>query len=858
MTYENYIDPSPEVSEKEAVYNVNKELSLARRIVENTSSNLFLTGKAGTGKTTFLRKLQQETFKRMVILAPTGVAAINAGGMTIHSFFQFSFSPFIPGQGFAKKDSSFRFSKDKARLIRSLDLLVIDEISMVRPDIMDAIDDSLRRIRHSDRPFGGVQLLLIGDLRQLSPVKIEQEWSLLRAYYPSEFFFESHALKRAGFLTIELQEIYRQSDPGFIRILNGVRDGSCDSAMLEELNKRYIPHFDPDDSENYIRLTSHNYRANSINEARMNALPTEDFIFNAEVNGSFPQSSYPAEQSLRLREGAQVMFIKNDPDPDKRFYNGMIGTVVEISDGLVYVAPSDGSPVIAVGNLKWENKIYVIDEKTKEIKEETAGTFSQIPLRPAWAITIHKSQGLTFSRAVIDAAAAFAPGQTYVALSRCKSLDGLVLDSPLSRSAIMVDCNVNRFMENESRNRPDEEMMINLSRQYIGDMVCELFSFESLRRAFEDYSRLESEFIANLLPNYHISLTEAGKILKEEVYPVGIRFAGLYRNAFRSPLEGEGNDSLMDKIKRGCRYFSEKLMPLQQVLATAVPELDNAADEKRFSAALGTLSELLFLKDELLKIFSDSEFSPESYLSAKAQTELEITKSEGGKKRNRSGNAPSDIENKELFDALSAWRRDKAEERNLPAFTIMSNSAIKEISSFLPESAEDLMEIPGLGKTRISLYGGEILEIVEAWKKSPADFKADKSASGKKRKEKAVKPKTPKEPKIKSDIVSLGMWKEGKKIIEIAEERELSVQTIFSHLLKHTESGDVTLGDIINLDLLNSFREKIPDLSQLNHEIIESARKEIENEIGAVSDYDLAIVTSMLFHQRRQSADNPE
>lgn len=407
----------------------NNDIELARKIIEQTGASLFLTGKAGTGKTTFLRNLRTSSRKRMVVCAPTGIAAINAGGVTLHSFFQLDFGVYIPGM---KREGKGRvaFSKEKIRIIRGLDLLVIDEVSMVRSDLLDAVDSVLRRYRDRTLPFGGVQLLLIGDLQQLPPVVVEHERQLLEANYRSPYFFDSHALQQLDYVTIELSKVYRQSDSNFLDLLNAVRDNRADSEVLRRLNERYVPGFNPDDSEGYVRLTTHNHLANMVNDRRLAALQGEAHEFEAKVSGNFPASSYPADLKLTLKEGAQVMFIKNDTGMDRRYYNGMMGKVTTIDDEGLVVTPDDGSDPINVEPVEWENTKFVVNEETNEINEKTDGVFCQIPLKLAWSITIHKSQGLTFDRAIIDASASFSHGQTYVALSRCRTLEGMVLERP--------------------------------------------------------------------------------------------------------------------------------------------------------------------------------------------------------------------------------------------------------------------------------------------------------------------------------------------------------------------------------------------------------------------------------------------
>jgi ATP-dependent exoDNAse (exonuclease V) alpha subunit len=410
----------------------NPQLQLAFDFVQYTNKNIFLTGKAGTGKTTFLHQLKKVSPKRMVVVAPTGVAAINAGGVTIHSFFQLPYGPHIPDheniptselnpekpQAYQKK-----FNREKIRLIQSLDLLVIDEISMVRADMLDAIDLVLKKYKDRTKPFGGVQLLMIGDLHQLSPVVKEDEWSLLKKYYDTVYLFSSKALQQIPSVNIELKHIYRQSDEYFINILNKIRNNQIDQQTLTELNQRYIPNFSPDEKEGYIVLTTHNASAQEINQNKLKKIKSPSEIFGADTEGEFPSFSYPTEQELELKEGAQVMFVKNDSSSLKCYYNGKIGKVIRMDEDEVYVKCPDDEDEILVKREEWQNVKYFLDEETKEVKENVIGTFTQYPLKLAWAITIHKSQGLTFEKAIIDANASFAHGQVYVALSRCKNFD---------------------------------------------------------------------------------------------------------------------------------------------------------------------------------------------------------------------------------------------------------------------------------------------------------------------------------------------------------------------------------------------------------------------------------------------------
>lgn len=438
----------------------NFELDVARFIVEKTDMSLFLTGKAGTGKTTFLREVVRYTKKKCIVLAPTGIAAVNAGAMTIHSFFQFGLGPFV--QGVIEPKSDFRINKSKLELIRHLQLLIIDEVSMVRADLMDHIDVELRRIRRNSKPFGGVQLLMIGDLQQLPPIAHGGEDELLRQYYKTLYFFSSAALKSMKYSCIELKNVYRQTDRHFIDILNHARNCTLTSQDISDLNARYVPGFSPKPEDGYIRLMTHNRQVDYVNETELEKLDSKPYTFVAAVIGTFPEESYPTADSLTLKKGAQVMFIKNDPE--RRFINGTLGEVKSIDKNSIAVRLAESGMIIDVEPMEWQNIRYQFDEESKEISSKQIGRFKQYPLKAAWAITVHKSQGLTFDKAIIDVHAAFSPGQAYVALSRCRTLDGLVLSSPVSASVFMRDNAVDAYMNYISR--PVEELAFSSCYEY--------------------------------------------------------------------------------------------------------------------------------------------------------------------------------------------------------------------------------------------------------------------------------------------------------------------------------------------------------------------------------------------------------
>ena len=472
----------------------NNELLTAWDFVENTGRSIFLTGKAGTGKTTFLRTVMQQSRKRPIVVAPTGVAAINAGGVTIHSFFQLPFSPYVPG---AKVESKFDFSREKRKIIASIDLLIIDEISMVRADLLDAIDAVLRRFRDHNLPFGGVQLLLIGDLAQLTPVVTPEDERLLKPYYDTPYFFGSKALQQIDYVTIQLEHVYRQQDESFIKILNEVRNGHPSAEALAQLNSRAIlnSQFSILNSQLAIRLTTHNHLANYYNESELQKLPGRSYSYRAEIKGTFPDYSYPTAETLELKVGAQVMFVKNDPSGEHLYYNGRIGRVMEASEKHLTVYCEGDANAIEVEPLEWENTRYTLNEVTREIESEVQGTFKQLPLRLAWAITIHKSQGLTFDHAIIDANQSFAPGQVYVALSRCRTLEGLTLATPLEARSIINDQRVDSYIaQQESEAERSIQQLPVLKQEYERYLLLQLFDFRSILLLQETMVRIFAEF----------------------------------------------------------------------------------------------------------------------------------------------------------------------------------------------------------------------------------------------------------------------------------------------------------------------------------------------------------------------------
>lgn len=597
----------------------NEEINLAWQFVKNTGAHIFLTGKAGTGKTTFLRTLKQQVPKRMVVLAPTGIAAINAGGVTIHSFFQLPFSPHIPNTTFKSKTTNFRFGKEKQRIIRTMDLLVIDEISMVRADLLDAVDTVLRRYRDRYKPFGGVQMLMIGDLQQLPPVAKDDEWRLLQQHYESPYFFSSNALQQTEYITIELKHVFRQSDALFLDLLNQIRTNRADNRTFELLNRRYIPNFNPPEDAGYIRLTTHNYQAQQINDRKLSELSSPAFSFHAEVTGNFPEQSYPTDETLTVKKQAQVMFVKNDSSGQGRYYNGMLGKIIDVSQQEITVQSNDENTTIKLSREEWTNTRYVLNKKTQEITEEVEGTFRQYPLRLAWAVTIHKSQGLTFEHAIIDAQHSFAHGQTYVALSRCKTLDGLVLSTPLDPSAVICDTKVNDFNTYAAAHQPDDEMLSRMEKTYKLALLDELFDFRPVGLAFEKLFRLLVEHLSKKLPLLLTEYKQARERL-DELSKVAVKFKLQYTQMLST------EDSSIDKrIHSAASYFHNALSSLHELHSKSSIETDNKALKNQLLERQTELHEALVFKLGILEYESRPEvsFSVSDYLSQKAKIQLE-------------------------------------------------------------------------------------------------------------------------------------------------------------------------------------------------------------------------------------------
>jgi len=761
----------------------NAKLEMVDKFVRYTNMNIFLTGKAGTGKTTFLRGLAANPTKRMVILAPTGVAAINAGGQTIHSFFQLEFGPQIPddaaessqGRDVPWRVSAVQYQKMSAvklKIIRSLELLVIDEISMVRADLLDAVDAVLRRVRRNEKPFGGVQVLMIGDIHQLAPVAKEEEWALLKDYYKSVYFFDSHVLTKTPYCCIELDHIYRQEDRNFIDILNKVRNNCLDAESLKVLNNHYHPDFEPDEDAGYITLMTHNRQVDEINESKLNALKTKPLKFTAKVFGNFPETSYPTKSELELKIGAQVMFVKNDPSPEKMYFNGKIGRIVSYDEesGLEVRC---GDEVIEVKPVTWSNFEYRINEETKEIEEKEVGNFTQIPLKLAWAITIHKSQGLTFDKLILDASLAFAHGQVYVALSRCTSLEGLVLKAKLSQSGLFNDLTINQFVTELPSREPNEEQFEYNKKLYESQMLFELIDFIDIE---SDLNGIRKVVFANK-GSFDASVSEQvapkGQKFHEEVVEVSAKFKRQIGGILKDNFQIDNNLQLQDRIKKGCSYFLDKMADLEEIAGLPF-ETDNKTVNDQIKKELGAFNIDLFVKKACLECCLGG-FEMKKYLATKNKKIVEAEELNKSKKAKLARKQLSRDDMK-LFKALVAWREQVADALEISETRVIPTTTLTAIAEKKPMSVKELKSLSKIGATRLQRFGADILNIVlehQGFKKQEFDDEESKEelelgASVSRTKE---------------------LIEEGLSIDEIAEKRSMARSTIEQHVAELVLKG---------------------------------------------------------------------
>ena len=574
---------------------------LAYHYVQHTNRCIFLTGKAGTGKTTFLRRLKEECPKQMAVVAPTGVAAINAEGVTIHSLFQLPPQLFVPTDEARRQlFAEMQMRANKQRVLRNLELLVIDEVSMVRADLLDTIDAVLRHFKHRPNiPFGGVQLLLIGDLFQLSPVAREDEWRLLQPFYDGPYFFQARVFHELKPVYIEFEHVYRQTNLDFLHILNEVRNNTLSPSSLQILNSRYIPDFK---SDSHITLSTHNSKVDAINQREMAALKGKEYTYQATITDTFPESMYPIDEQLTLKVGARVMFIKNDSSTDKLYYNGKLGVVTSLSKQAINVLCDDGTEV-DVHNEVWENIRYNADSGSDQVQTEIIGTFTHYPLRLAWAITIHKAQGLTFDQLIIDAEDAFAAGQVYVALSRCRSLEGLTLLTPIPTRALTNAREVLQFTDNQDSLQTTKQNLIPSQKDYLTTLLCALFDFREHTEQLYALQRMANNMTSlQIPPNQYISDLITPLL---DLHGVGERF----QQQIRQLMYHDQLDKLQERLMAASQYYAPKLLELLKTITDCPLRSNNQSDSAQ-------------LKQSILDIYA--ALSRKAYLQAQMAQKVTV------------------------------------------------------------------------------------------------------------------------------------------------------------------------------------------------------------------------------------------
>ena len=781
----------------------NEMFQLAVNLVNESSRNIFLTGKAGTGKTTFLKYIRANCIKQIAVTAPTGVAAINAGGATIHSFFQLPLSPFIPAaKGFTQNNDTvnkhsllgrMRLNSEKRKVLQQLELLIIDEISMVRCDTLDAIDAVLRHFRYrNSEPFGGVQVLFIGDMFQLPPIVPDEEWNLLSPFYKSVYFFDSHVMQQFPPVHIEFKKIYRQSDSAFINVLNEVRHNNLSDEGMQLLNSRYDPWFELNGNDGYIFLTTHNYKSDKTNAEELSKLKQKAASFKAEITGEFYEKSFPADELLELKIGAQVMFIKNDKEKVKRYFNGKIGVITKIETDKILVQCNDEDE-IEVHKETWENIRYSINKQTQQLDEEVLGTFTQYPLRLAWAITIHKSQGLTFEKAVIDAGRAFAPGQVYVALSRCTSLNGIVLKSQVNSTGLISDKAIIEFSErNSSEENLKQELHLS-KKQYQQTLLLSLFD---LTIALKQYAELhatvkdnKAAFNEDLLP--WIVETDT-KINAVQI--VTEKFKLQLKKLFVDDSLPEENQQLEQRLSAAADYFIKQLDDLIACIKQSPATTDSKQHAKAYNDLLKEVFVLLAEKKHLLncclqhftvnsyyqhkKNFIVPPFSVNAYATASTQK--------------------TESAHPLLHKKLRELRNKICEQKNIPVYYVAGSATIDEMANYLPQNLDELTKINGFGQAKTKQYGHAFLEVI-------LDYCAEHNLSSliqTKQPKKERKPKTEKADKEDTKSISYNLHKEGNSIAEIATIRDLSVSTIESHLAFYIQRGIISVNELVKTEKL--------------------------------------------------------
>ena len=832
-------------------YDFNNEMfRLAAELVNQSSRNIFLTGKAGTGKTTFLKYIRENCLKQVAVVAPTGVAAINAGGVTIHSFFQLPFSPFIPDSGDFRHQteeatnknsllSKLRLTTEKKKILQELELLIIDEISMVRCDTLDAIDTVLRHIRRRyNERFGGIQVLFIGDMFQLPPVIKEHEWRLLRNFYNSPYFFDSYVIREEPPVYIEFTKIYRQSDQSFINILNQVRNNELTDQGGELLGNRFSPGFIRKNDDGYIILTTHNEKARNKNDKELNTLGGEPFSYRAEIEGEFPASSYPAEEELRLKVGAQVMFIKNDAERIKRYFNGKIGTVTALDKDKICVQCKDVTEEIEVKKEKWENIRYSVDKTNRRLSEEILGSFTQYPLRLAWAITIHKSQGLTFEKVIIDAGEAFAPGQVYVALSRCTTLDGIVLQSHIRSTKMFSDERIVQFSKTNSSKNIIEEELLYSKRNYQLKILLSIFDYQQVIAEAKELN----QYVLENRSSFHGEAEKwADEYLKAatKLHATSEKFQNQLRSIFCREDDSETKGLLTARIEAGSAYFLSEQAKLGESLICCPAVTDSRLHAKELNEILKEIFGVLSLKRYLMEGLH-GEFNTETYHQRKRNF---ILPAFGVNVYAGSTNQRSENPHPVLHQKLRKLRDTICSRADLPIYIVAGTNTLDEMVRYLPQSLSEIRKISGFGDAKTKKYGQQFLDLILEYcgEKNLSSLIHDKRPKKEKQSTGGAK-KT----KVDTKAESFRLYKGGKQVDEIAQERNLTQQTIEGHLAYYISKGEINIDELVS-------REKVLLIEPVAKTFSGGSLTPIKEKLGSAVSYgEIRLVLAWIEFQDNQ------
>lgn len=802
---------------------------ITAKLVMEGNKNIFLTGKAGTGKTTFLKYIRENCSKNLAVVAPTGVAAINAGGVTIHSFFQIPFSPFIPEADHFSKGSEnltsflsrLKIRGEKKKLIRELELLIIDEVSMVRCDVLDAIDCVLRFIRRRpEESFGGVQMLFIGDMFQLPPVVKDNEWMLLNNWYNSPYFFESLALRKSALLSVEFEKIYRQSDSGFIELLNKVRNNCLDGNCSQQLEKLYRPSFKPQKNDGFVILTTHNEKARTINTKELNAIASKTFNYEAVIEDEFPEHAYPADTSLTLKVGAQVMFIKNDSgERGRRYFNGKIGTVTLLEQDKILVKCEGDATHIEVKREKWENIKYVLNHSSREIEEETLGTFQQFPLRLAWAITIHKSQGLTFEKAIIDAAQAFAPGQVYVALSRCTTLEGIVLLSRIPVTGLSNDPTIIRFCERKTGFGTLQKEAAVARETFTRQNWLSTFHFGkpfAIAAELTEYVNIHRVSFESEDEKWASDLTEQIR----EVENTARKFRFWLQQNFDQAEQVDSVDAIQEKTKKAVSYFSNAVDGIIGLIRGTTAQTDSYLHAKEFNEQVKELFATLSLQKHLVQSCKNG-FRADVWQQQKKNFSLPPFKINA---HSLSGGHTFKGKHHVLQQRLRSLRDSLCAEYDLPVFRIAKNKSIEEMAEILPQNLKQLEQVYGFGKAKANQFGRRFVDIIKEYcEENNVTAQPALSASVEQQSQRKKEKKS-----SGSQTESLHLFLSGKTVQDVAAERKLAISTIEGHLAMAVKEGMLDVSKLLTEQQLEqlenhfhhfdgksaqSLKDHLPDMS---------------------------------------------